>query len=100
MPLIFVKHLFSVSLSTRIAVIVADLIVLAVTWYKAAGTVIEAYRLGIRVPVSEILLRDGLFSVFNGWSKLRANDASLRNAQARSSSCECSKHQPVYAVSF
>jgi hypothetical protein len=48
-----------VSLSTRIAVIIADLIVLAVTWYKAAWTVREARRLGIEAPVGEILLRDG-----------------------------------------
>jgi hypothetical protein len=48
-----------VSLCTRITAIFADLIVLGVTWYKAIGTVREAYRVGIKVPISEILLRDG-----------------------------------------
>ena len=52
------------SLATRISVIVADLVVLAVTWHKAVGTVREAYRLGIRVPISEVLLRDGPFLKF------------------------------------
>jgi hypothetical protein len=54
-----------VSLCTRITAIFADLIVLGVTWYKAIGTVREAYRVGIKVPISEILLRDGQFSALD-----------------------------------
>lgn len=61
------------SLSTRIAVIVADLLVLAVTWYKTAGTVRQAHRLGIRAPLWEIMLRDGELSVLNEQLKLRTN---------------------------
>ena len=49
----------TVALVTRMSVIVADVVVLAITWYKAARTVLEARSLGIRVPISEILLRDG-----------------------------------------
>jgi hypothetical protein len=63
-----------VSLSTRIAVIVADLITLAVTWYKAAWTVREAHRLGISAPMGETLLRDGQWSAINGRLLIGAND--------------------------
>ena len=71
-PLVGVRHIVSsylaelliryhilVSLSTRIALIIADVIVLAVTWRKAASTVKEASRINVRVPLSEVLIRDG-----------------------------------------
>ena len=71
-PLVGVRHIVSsylaellirypilVSLSTRIALIIADVIVLAVTWRKAASTVREASRINVRVPLSEVLIRDG-----------------------------------------
>lgn len=51
---------FSVSLSTRIAVIIADVIVLLVTWYKTGQTYMEARRLKISTPLVALLLRDGL----------------------------------------
>ncbi|KAI0684057.1 hypothetical protein BC835DRAFT_1294107, partial [Cytidiella melzeri] len=47
------------SLSTRGCVILADVIVLVVTWIKTFGTVREASRLKIKVPLSEIMIRDG-----------------------------------------
>ncbi|KAI0088349.1 hypothetical protein BDY19DRAFT_950467 [Irpex rosettiformis] len=50
-----------ISLSTRVALIIADLIVLVVTWRQAAGTVREASRINVRVPLSEVLIRDGTF---------------------------------------
>ncbi|KAI0685328.1 hypothetical protein BC835DRAFT_1421349 [Cytidiella melzeri] len=49
----------TVSLSTRGSVVLADVIVLAVTLNNTMGTLRIASRLLIRVPVSEILLRDG-----------------------------------------
>ena len=49
-----------VSLVARMAVIVADIIVLVATWYRAVGTFRDSRRLGIKVPLYEILLRDGL----------------------------------------
>ncbi len=51
---------FSVSLSTRIAVIIADVIVLLVTWYETGQTYMEARRLKISTPLVALLLRDGL----------------------------------------
>lgn len=51
--------LTTVNLGTRLPVIFADMIVLAVTWIKALGTVRDARRLNIRVPLSEVLVRDG-----------------------------------------
>ncbi|KAI0705217.1 hypothetical protein BC835DRAFT_1459262 [Cytidiella melzeri] len=47
------------SFSTRGSVILADVIVLAVTWAKAIGTFRQASRLNVKVPLSEILIRDG-----------------------------------------
>ncbi|KAI0704975.1 hypothetical protein BC835DRAFT_1261773 [Cytidiella melzeri] len=49
----------TVSISTRGCVILADVIVLVVTWMKANGTVREALRFRIEVPLSKILIRDG-----------------------------------------
>ncbi|KAI0687826.1 hypothetical protein BC835DRAFT_1419660 [Cytidiella melzeri] len=48
-----------VSFSTRGCVILADVIVLVVTWIKAIGVVRAASRLDLKVPLSEILIRDG-----------------------------------------
>jgi hypothetical protein len=60
-------------LGTRIAAIIADLIVLAVTWYKTVSIVREAHLLGIRVAIGEILFRDGELSSNNYQWKLEAN---------------------------
>jgi hypothetical protein len=64
----------TVSLGTRAAAIIADLIVLVVTWYKTAGIVREAHLLGIRMPIGEIMFRDGEWSSTNDQLKLGAND--------------------------
>ena len=48
-----------VSLGPQIAVVAADVIVLAVSWRKALGTVREASRLNIKTPLSMVLIRDG-----------------------------------------
>jgi hypothetical protein len=57
-------------LGTRVAAIIADIIVLAVTWYKTIGIVKEAHLLGIGMPIGEILFRDGQFSSTNDQLKL------------------------------
>ncbi|KAI0685094.1 hypothetical protein BC835DRAFT_1421587 [Cytidiella melzeri] len=49
----------TVAFTTRGSIILADVIVLVVTWVKTVGTVREASRINIKVPLSEILLRDG-----------------------------------------
>lgn len=50
---------FSVPLTTRISVIIGDVLVLAVTWMKSAQTYREACRLNIRAPLAAMLFRDG-----------------------------------------
>lgn len=50
---------FSVSLGTRIAVVVSNVLVLAVTWSKTAELYKEARQLKIKAPLATILLRDG-----------------------------------------
>lgn len=52
-------HIVTVSLACRISLIVADVMVLGATWMKAMKTVREARRLKMRVPLSEVLIRDG-----------------------------------------
>ena len=47
------------SLTTRIAVITADVLVLLVTWSKTAKSYREARRLGISAPLVTLLFRDG-----------------------------------------
>ncbi len=49
-----------VVLVTRIALIIGDALVLAVTWVKTARTLIEGARIGMRTPLSTMLFRDGL----------------------------------------
>ncbi|KAI0804530.1 hypothetical protein BC629DRAFT_1590792 [Irpex lacteus] len=51
----------ALELRTRIAATIADIIVLVITWRKAIGTLKHARYIGIRVPLSEILIRDGTF---------------------------------------
>lgn len=53
----------SVAVATRLAVIVADALVIVLTWIKTWGTYREALRHGFSVPLASLLLRDGaLFS--------------------------------------
>lgn len=47
-------------IGTRIALILADTIVVAVTWRKTYQQCQEAMRLGMRARVSAVLLRDGV----------------------------------------
>lgn len=54
-----IRHCLTVSLSTRIALILADIIVLVVTWIRAIGVVREASRIKVRVPLGQVLIRDG-----------------------------------------
>ncbi|KAI0085171.1 hypothetical protein BDY19DRAFT_909283 [Irpex rosettiformis] len=56
--------ILKLALITRGAVVAADIIVLAVTWKETIGTVREAARLDISVPLSEILIRDALLQKF------------------------------------
>ncbi|THG98181.1 hypothetical protein EW026_g3951 [Hermanssonia centrifuga] len=48
-----------VTLGTRLSVIVADIIVLALTLQKTFGHRIDAIRAGVQTPLSALLLRDG-----------------------------------------
>ena len=48
---------------TRAAVIIADIIVLGVTLAKTLSTYREAKRLGLSVPLVEIMVRDGQFTI-------------------------------------
>ncbi len=50
----------TVALGTRLAVITADAIVLAVTWTKTYTTRKDGLRLGMEIPLTSLLLRDGL----------------------------------------
>lgn len=47
------------SLSNRLAVIAADVLVLIMTWIKTAGTRKEARNANIRTPCMTLLIRDG-----------------------------------------
>ena len=49
----------SVSLATRIAVIISDVLVLLVTWSKTAQLYHESRHLGIKAPLAILLFRDG-----------------------------------------
>ncbi|KAI0705162.1 hypothetical protein BC835DRAFT_558114 [Cytidiella melzeri] len=49
----------TVSFSTRGSVVLANVIVLVVTWTKAMGTVREASHLNPKAPLSKTLIRDG-----------------------------------------
>ncbi|KAI0685329.1 hypothetical protein BC835DRAFT_1290468 [Cytidiella melzeri] len=71
-----------ISISTRGCVILADVIVLVVTWTKAFGTVREASRLKIKVPLSEILIRDGNVRRVGGSSSLGRAVVQKRNGTA------------------
>ncbi len=51
-----------VSLATRLAVVLADILVLVLTWMKTFGTRREASRIHIEVPMITLLIRDGMFS--------------------------------------
>ena len=48
-----------VSMATRIAVIIGDVLVLLVTWSKTAQLYRESRRLGIKAPLATLLFRDG-----------------------------------------
>jgi hypothetical protein len=41
------------------AAIIADLIVLTITWHKVVKAVRETHLLGKKVPIGQLLLRDG-----------------------------------------
>ncbi|KAI0769533.1 hypothetical protein BC629DRAFT_1442216 [Irpex lacteus] len=47
------------SLGTRVAVVVSNVLVLAVTWFKTAELYKEARQLKIKAPLATLLLRDG-----------------------------------------
>ena len=49
----------AVSLSSRIAVIIADALVLLVTWSKTLQIYMEARRCKTNLPVATLLVRDG-----------------------------------------
>ncbi|THG96480.1 hypothetical protein EW026_g5359 [Hermanssonia centrifuga] len=49
----------SISLATRLAVVLADILVLVLTWMKTFGTRREASRIHIEVPMVTLLIRDG-----------------------------------------
>jgi hypothetical protein len=69
-----------VSLVTRSGVIVADIVVLAVTLKKALNTYREARRHNLQVPLAEILVRDGQFISISMTQYLRSDFAYYFNA--------------------
>jgi hypothetical protein len=66
-----------------VTAIIADLVVLAVTWYKTMRIVKDAHLLGIKVPIGEMLFRDGELSIADDYLKHEAKNTvlllSLRN---------------------
>lgn len=56
---VVLTRFITVSLARCIAAITADIIALAVAWKKAVGTVRQASRLNIRMPLSKVLIEDG-----------------------------------------
>ncbi|KAI0818721.1 hypothetical protein BC629DRAFT_1463743 [Irpex lacteus] len=58
-PALSVKTQFLLTLTTRIAVILGDVLVLAVTWMKTAYVYKEALQLNLWAPYATILFRDG-----------------------------------------
>lgn len=48
-----------VALASRICLIAADGLVLVVTWIKTSVILMHAKRLGMRMPLATVLLRDG-----------------------------------------
>ncbi|KAI0769492.1 hypothetical protein BC629DRAFT_1292144, partial [Irpex lacteus] len=55
----FASNLVPVSLITRVAVIIGDILVLVTTWSQTARSYQEARRLNIRAPLVTMLFRDG-----------------------------------------
>ncbi len=53
-----------VSLATRTAVIVGDVLVLVITWTKTAQAYREARRMKIRAPLTTIVFRDGAINEY------------------------------------
>ncbi|THH00332.1 hypothetical protein EW026_g2162 [Hermanssonia centrifuga] len=53
-----------VTIGTRIPVIIADILVLALTWHKTFRHRMDAIRVGVRTPLSALLLRDGTVYFF------------------------------------
>ena len=49
----------AVSLISRISIIFADIVAFTVAWRKAIDTVQQASRSHLKVPLSEVLVRDG-----------------------------------------
>lgn len=66
------RRIQTVSLVTRIAVIIGDILVLAVTWVKTAESYKEARRLNLRAPLVTMLFRDGELI----WSRSERYDAN------------------------
>lgn len=52
-----------VAVSTRLAVIIADIIVLVVTWTSTFATVKQASSAGVKASVSRIILQDGTYLI-------------------------------------
>ena len=48
-----------VSLTTRIVVIIGDVLVLLVTWLKTVQSYRESRRLGVKAPLATLMFRDG-----------------------------------------
>ncbi|THH00331.1 hypothetical protein EW026_g2163 [Hermanssonia centrifuga] len=54
----------AMTIGTRIPVIIADILVLVLTWRKTFRHRMEAIRVGVRAPLSALLLRDGTVYFF------------------------------------
>ncbi len=57
----------AVVLSTRLTLIIADIMVLILTWLKTYHANKDAIQLGIRSPLSTLIYRDGqYFAILSG----------------------------------
>lgn len=60
--IVFADYRPKVTLSSRLSIIIADVLVIAVTWHRTFRHVREATRLGIRTSISSVMLKDGTFT--------------------------------------
>lgn len=58
----FRADMFAVEISTRVPVIIADIVVLVLTWCKTWATVRMAREHNVKTPLMNLLLRDGASS--------------------------------------
>ncbi len=61
---------YTVAVGTRLAVVVADILLIAFTWYKTFQNRMVGLRVGMRTPLSSLLLRDGMLFFIEAFRSL------------------------------